>query len=205
MMASTSLREASNYGDRPNVDRYQDGGEERFGCVGVGLASPVLRDQRPAIVLITGSTRPPGRSAADSRACERRCEPAWLGSGRDALRQMGERGEGQHERRDGDSRRRDRGQLRIPRMVACNTIRPANADRPARQPRQLRSLDPRSSRSVKCTVDRAAALCVGRSSGAARQLTMGRAGQVFIDGPVDHLSRDPEGSRPVGSDVIRTR
>ena len=164
MMASTSLREASNYGDRPNVDRYQGGREQRFGCVGVGLASPVLRDQRPAIVLITGSTRPPGRSAADSRACERRCEPAWLGSGRDALRQMGERGEGRHERRDGDSRRRDRGQLRIPRMVACNTIRPANADRPARQPRQLRSLDPRSSRSVKCTVDRAAALCVGATS-----------------------------------------
>jgi len=44
-----------------------------------------------------------------------------------------------------------------------------------------------------------------RNIDAARQLTIGRAGQVFIDGPVDDLSRDPEGSRPVGRNVIRTR
>ena len=67
MMASTSLREASNYGDRPNVDRYQGGREQRFGCVGVGLASPVLRDQRPAIVLITGAL---GRQADRQRIPE---------------------------------------------------------------------------------------------------------------------------------------
>jgi len=70
MMASTSLREASNYGDRPNVDRYQGGREERFGCVGVGLASPVLgrqADRQQIPELVNGGASPPGSVRAVMR------------------------------------------------------------------------------------------------------------------------------------------